>query len=35
MPETRQVEIRKQIRLFDDFFKVDEILVAHEQVMAR
>src|SRR5262245_34415616 len=31
MPETRKVEIRKQIRLFDDFFKVDEILVAHEQ----
>jgi hypothetical protein len=25
MPETRKVEIRKQIRLFDDFFKVDEI----------
>ena len=31
MPETRKVEIRKQTRLFDDFFKVDEILVAHEQ----
>ena len=31
MPETRKVEIRKQTRLFDDSFKVDEILVAHEQ----
>jgi nudix-type nucleoside diphosphatase (YffH/AdpP family) len=31
MPGTRKVEIRKQTRLFDDFFKVDEIVVAHEQ----
>jgi nudix-type nucleoside diphosphatase (YffH/AdpP family) len=26
-----RVEIRKQSRLFDDFFKVDEIVVVHEQ----
>ena len=31
MLETCKVEIHKQTRLFDDFFKVDEILVAHEQ----
>src|SRR5271166_1754246 len=31
MPGTRKVEIRKQTRLFDDFFKVDEIVVAHER----
>ena len=31
MPETRKVEIHKQTRLFDDFFKIDEIVVAHEQ----
>jgi predicted dithiol-disulfide oxidoreductase (DUF899 family) len=30
MPGTRKVEIRKQTRLFDDFFKVDEIFVAHQ-----
>lgn len=26
MPATRKVEIRKQTRLFDDLFKVDEIV---------
>ena len=31
MLETCKVEIHKHTRLFDDFFKVDEILVAHEQ----
>jgi nudix-type nucleoside diphosphatase (YffH/AdpP family) len=31
MPGTRKVDIRKQTRLFDDFFKIDEIVVAHEQ----
>ena len=31
MLETCKVEIHKQTRLFDDFFTVDEILVAHEQ----
>ena len=31
MRETCKVEIHKQTRLFDDFFTVDEILVAHEQ----
>jgi nudix-type nucleoside diphosphatase (YffH/AdpP family) len=31
MPGTRKVEIRRQARLFDDFFKVDEIVVTHEQ----
>ena len=31
MRETCKVEIHKQTRLFDDFFEVDEILVAHEQ----
>jgi nudix-type nucleoside diphosphatase (YffH/AdpP family) len=31
MPGTRKVEIRKQTRLFDDFFKIDEIVVAHER----
>jgi nudix-type nucleoside diphosphatase (YffH/AdpP family) len=31
MPGTRKVEIRRQTRLFDDFFKVDEIVVAHER----
>ena len=31
MPGARKVEIRKQTRVFDDFFKVDEIIVTHEQ----
>jgi len=31
MPGRRRVEIRSQNRLLDDFFKVDEIFVAHEQ----
>jgi nudix-type nucleoside diphosphatase (YffH/AdpP family) len=31
MPETRELEIRKQTRLFDDFFKIDEIVFAHER----
>jgi ADP-ribose pyrophosphatase len=31
MPLSRKVEIRKQTRLFDDFFKIDEVIVAHER----
>jgi ADP-ribose pyrophosphatase len=31
MARTRKVKICKQTRLFDDFFKVDEIVVAHKQ----
>jgi nudix-type nucleoside diphosphatase (YffH/AdpP family) len=29
--QRRRVEIRSQRRLFDDFFKIDEVIVAHEQ----
>ncbi|MGD0023052.1 MAG: NUDIX domain-containing protein [Xanthobacteraceae bacterium] len=31
MPGSRKAEIRKQTRLFDDFFKIDEVIVAHER----
>jgi ADP-ribose pyrophosphatase len=31
MAAHRRVEIRKQTRVFDDFFKIDEIVVAHER----
>lgn len=31
MPIPRKAEIRKQTRLFDDFFKVDEVIVSHER----
>jgi ADP-ribose pyrophosphatase len=31
MSEDRRVEIRGQNRLFDDFFKVDEVIVAHRR----
>ena len=31
MPNRRRVEIRSQKRLFDDFFKIDEIIVSHQQ----
>jgi nudix-type nucleoside diphosphatase (YffH/AdpP family) len=31
MQGRRRVEIRSQKRLFDDFFKIDEIIVAHQQ----
>jgi nudix-type nucleoside diphosphatase (YffH/AdpP family) len=30
MSGPRKVEIRKQTRLFDDFFKVDEVIVSHQ-----
>ena len=32
MSGPRKVEIRKQARLFDDFFKIDEVIVAHERL---
>lgn len=31
MQAPRRVDIRKQTRLFDDFFKIDEVIVSHEQ----
>jgi nudix-type nucleoside diphosphatase (YffH/AdpP family) len=31
MPLPRKAEIRKQTRLFDDFFQIDEVIVAHER----
>jgi nudix-type nucleoside diphosphatase (YffH/AdpP family) len=31
MPRYRKVEVRKQGRVFDDFFKIDELEVAHEK----
>lgn len=31
MPSSRRVEVRAQTRRFDDFFKIDEIVVAHER----
>jgi nudix-type nucleoside diphosphatase (YffH/AdpP family) len=31
MTSRRRVEIRKQNRLLDDFFKVDEVIVAHQR----
>lgn len=31
MPGSRNAEIHKQTRLFDDFFKIDEVMVSHER----
>ncbi len=31
MPGSRKAEILKQTRLFDDFFKIDEVIVEHQQ----
>jgi len=31
MPQPRKVEICKQGRIFDDFFKIDELVVAHQK----
>jgi ADP-ribose pyrophosphatase len=31
MPSPRRAEIRSQRRLFDDFFKIDELVVTHER----
>jgi ADP-ribose pyrophosphatase len=31
MPGSLKAEIQKQTRLFDDFFKIDEVLVSHER----
>lgn len=31
MPASRKAEIHKQTRLFDDFFKIDEVMVSHER----
>lgn len=31
MPSPRRAEIRAQRRLFDDFFKIDELVVTHER----
>jgi len=31
MPGRRRVEIKSEKRIFDDFFKVDEVIVAHQQ----
>jgi hypothetical protein len=31
MTGRRRIEIRKQNRLLDDFFKVDEVIVAHQR----
>jgi nudix-type nucleoside diphosphatase (YffH/AdpP family) len=32
MPPPRKAEIRKQTRLFDDFFKIDEVIVSHQEL---
>lgn len=32
MAQFRKVEIHKQARIFDDFFKIDELVVAHQKV---
>ena len=32
MPGSRRAEIHKQARLFDDFFKIDEVMVSHERL---
>ena len=32
MPESRKAEIRKQTRVFDGFFKIDEVLVVHQRL---
>jgi ADP-ribose pyrophosphatase len=31
MPRSRKAEISRQTRLFDDFFKIDEVVVSHER----
>jgi nudix-type nucleoside diphosphatase (YffH/AdpP family) len=31
MPGSRKAQIRRQTRLFDDFFKIDEVIVCHER----
>jgi nudix-type nucleoside diphosphatase (YffH/AdpP family) len=31
MPQPPKAEIRKQTRLFDDFFKIDEVIVSHQR----
>jgi nudix-type nucleoside diphosphatase (YffH/AdpP family) len=35
MSSGRRVEIRRQKRLFDDFFKIDELIVSHQQYDGR
>lgn len=35
MSSGRHVEIRRQYRLFDDFFKIDELIVSHQQYDGR
>ncbi len=35
MQAPRRVKIRKETRLFDDFFKIDEVIVSHEQFNGR
>ncbi len=32
MPGSRKAAIHKQARLFDDFFKIDEVMVSHERL---
>jgi nudix-type nucleoside diphosphatase (YffH/AdpP family) len=32
VPVPRKAEIHKQARLFDDFFKIDEVIVSHQQL---
>ena len=31
MPDPRKAEIHRQARLFDDFFKIDEVMVSHQR----
>lgn len=31
MPDSRKAVLHKQTRLFDDFFKIDEVLVSHQR----
>jgi nudix-type nucleoside diphosphatase (YffH/AdpP family) len=35
MDSGRRIEIRRQKRLFDDFFKIDELIVSHQQYDGR
>jgi hypothetical protein len=35
MSSGRRVEIRRQKRLFNDFFKIDELIVSHQQYDGR
>ena len=35
MNANRRVEIRGQKRLFDDFFKIDELIVRHQRYDGR